>query len=363
MKKISVGGQAVLEGVMMRGPDTVAVAVRRADGEIVVETEPYVSPSKKHRWMGWPLVRGVVNFVQMMSIGMRTLTKSAEMYGEEEEEPTRFEKAVAKATGKQVKDVVPLIGTALGIVMAVGLFFLLPSWLISLFSGFVEGRFALSVIEGVIRISLFLGYVLLISRMKDIQRVFAYHGAEHKAVATYEADMPLTPQNAKVYSRLHPRCGTSFILVVMVMGILIFAILGRGADHVLLRMLSRIALLPVVVSLSYEVLRFLSARENACVRFLRAPGLSLQYLTTREPDEEMLEVAIVALKAALKMEDAAGAAPEDKVAEASTDQLSAAAPAEADEAPKAESKAGNTASVVGSVVEAAIDIVTDVLAP
>jgi len=310
-KKVYIGGQAVMEGVMMKAPDRLGIAVRRAsDGGIETFTKPVEAAASKHKILGWPFVRGVVNFIESLTEGMKTITRSAEMIGDEslQEEPTKFEKWLSKVTGKDVMDIVMFVAVLLAILLAVGLFFVLPSLAGSLLNKLLpESTVLVNLLEGIVRLLIFLGYILAISRMKEIKRVFMYHGAEHKTVYCNEAGEELTPENARKHSRLHPRCGTAFLFLVMIISILI----GSVADEVIyllfgiekLGFLARfgrsLLILPLVTGVSYEVLKGLAhAGDHIIVRALRWPGLMLQHLTTREPDDAMLEVAIASMKAA-----------------------------------------------------------------
>ncbi len=311
MRKPNIGGQAVLEGVMMRSPVTekLAVCVRRTDGTMVLEEKP--APVARSGPASWPFVRGVVNFVRMLTIGMGTLTDSAKMLGEEyEEEPSAFEKWLSKALHIQTDQVVLGAAVVMALLLAVGLFFVLPNLAATLISRWVKVPILVNLVEGVVRITLFLIYLALVSRMEDIRRTFGYHGAEHKVVNCFEADLPLTVENARKMTTRNPRCGTSFILFVMVISILVFTLTGWSGGW-LGRLLIRLALLPVVASLSYELLMLLARYDNACVRLLRAPGLALQKLTTREPDDSMLECALAAFVAVLTPEQRAAQVPAD----------------------------------------------------
>lgn len=289
-KKHSYGGQAVIEGVMMRGPKDVAIAVRRPDNEIVVEHKPLNSVTDKFPFLKWPLFRGVVMLVESLVQGMQALTFSANQQVDEEEEE--------EIGGWQM---FLTIAIALGIGAA--LFVVAPAAL----GRFINARLgnniiALNLIEGTVRISIFLIYIFLISRMKDIQRVFQYHGAEHKTIHAYEAGEELTVSNVQKHITLHPRCGTNFLLIVMVVSIFVFVFLGR--QPLWLRILSKMALMPLVAGISYEFIRFTSKYTHVpFCKLLLAPGLGLQKLTTREPDDQQVEVAIHALKAVLLKED------------------------------------------------------------
>lgn len=296
-RKPSIGGQAVIEGVMMKSPEYMAIGVRKPDGSIQVHVEEAQPPSKKHKILGWPLIRGVVNFVVSLQTGMKTISKAADMLGLEEEEPSRFDKWLKEKLGDKAEKVLMGFAMVLAVVLAVGLFFVLPSLAGSFLRLYVTNMTVVNIAEGLLRILIFLAYIIGIGHMKDIQRVFAYHGAEHKTVHCYEHDEDLTVENAQKFSTMHPRCGTAFLFLIMVISIFVFSIFGWNYNA-LTRVLSRVLLLPLVAGVSYEALRLLAFRDNAFVRIVRAPGLWLQKLTTREPDDSMLEVAIASFKAA-----------------------------------------------------------------
>ena len=309
-KRVDIGGQAVMEGVMMRSPEYVALAVRRPDGSIVVKRDPYVSPAKKHKWMGLPFIRGAVSMVTMLGTGMKTLEESVKMGGQEEEQPTKFELWLAQKLGKGVDKVVMGIAIAMALVLSLGLFVFLPNLIIKLFPDQATGGMLLlkNLCSGLVRTALLIGYMVAVRRVPDMMRVFRYHGAEHKTVYNHEAGTELTPENAKHFSRLHPRCGTSFLLITFILSILFYSVVdvlvlqltgfNLGGNY-LVRVLSRLVLLPCVAGISYEVLKGLAHNENKVCRAMRKPGMALQLLTTAEPDEGMLEVAIVSMKAAL----------------------------------------------------------------
>ena len=289
--RVDIGGQAVMEGVMMKAPDAIAIAVRRPDQSIVVKRREYVSPAKKHKWMGWPFVRGVVNLCSMLAMGMSTLQESTEMLGVLDEEPSKFELWLSKKLGKGVDKIV------MGV--AVGLFFLIPAVFAQWLKGLGMGRVGVNLLSGVLRILILMGYMIFCAFVPDVRRTFQYHGAEHKTVYNHEADLPLTPENADKYTTLHPRCGTSFLLIVFVISILLFTVVGYNGDVFLWRFLSHLALLPVVAGVSYEVLKGLAHSESRLAHALRWPGMQMQRLTTRKPDKGMLEVAIVSMNVAL----------------------------------------------------------------
>ena len=296
----SIGGQAVIEGVMMRGPKEIATAVRKSDGSIVIDKSPVSSVVLKYKLNKIPIVRGVVSFVESLVTGMKCLMFSADPMDIEDEEdykPSKFEKWLDDKFGDRVKDIAIYFSVAVALVFSVCLFMLLPNALATVIKHFTENHVVLNLAEGVIRMAIFLGYLTLVSRMKDIQRVFEYHGAEHKTIATYESGDELTVENARTHSRFHPRCGTSFLLIVMVVSIIVFSCLKWG--HMWQNMLYRLLLLPVVAGISYEMIKIAGRSKNRFVALLTKPGLWLQRITTREPDDSQLEVAIASLKAVL----------------------------------------------------------------
>lgn len=286
-----IGGQAVLEGVMMRGVSTWAVAVRKPDGEIEVTSEPLVSWAKRHRVLRWPVVRGVVALAESLKIGFRALGISANAQLEPEE-------------GKEPEPIGGLtwgLTIAASLVLAIGLFFVAPVSATSLIKDQLGSAVLFWLVEGILRTAIFIGYIVLISRLPDLRRVFEYHGAEHKTISCFEAGDRLAPDRAARYSRLHPRCGTSFLLIVMVLAIFVFAPIGLPAWYWLV--LSRILGIPLIAGLSYEVIKWTGRnRRKRWVRAVMWPGLMLQNLTTREPDHRQLDVAIAALEAVLAVE-------------------------------------------------------------
>lgn len=305
VKKTSIGGQAVIEGVMMRGRQSMATAVRDGEGNIQIESKRLTPPDKKPLIMRLPIIRGIISFFDSLVGGTKTLMRSASVFGDEGE-PSKFEKWLAEKLHVDLMGVVGMVGIVLGLALSVLLFVMLPQWatngLNALFN-FGKTSFLYNLIEGLIRIAIFVCYILLTSLMPDIKRTYMYHGAEHKTITCYEKGLELTPENAKKCRRVHDRCGTTFLFFVMLVSILVFSIANSflkvdGA----LRILLKIALLPVVAGLSYELLRGL-AKTNCFIFFpLKAPGLLLQHITTREPDEQMLEVAIAAFKTVLEMD-------------------------------------------------------------
>ncbi|MPM75716.1 hypothetical protein SDC9_122710 [bioreactor metagenome] len=298
MKRCTIGGQAVLEGVMMKAPDAVAIAVRKPSGEIVTQYTKYDPPSKKHRWMGWPIIRGVVNFVDMIKLGVNTISYSAKVLEIDEEKPSKVDQYVAKKTGKAAEDVMMSFAVVLSLALSIGLFFVLPTLIAKPLTALVKSTVLRNLIEGLIRLAIFIIYVASISLMKDIRRVYMYHGAEHKTIACYENEEELTIENARKYTRLHPRCGTNYMLLVMAISILIFTLFGWNSN-IFIRILIRLAMLPVVAGVAYEVLKLAAKSDNIFARIVRWPGVMLQKLTTREPDDGMLEVAITAFNLAI----------------------------------------------------------------
>ena len=274
MKKCSVGGQAVMEGVMMKAPGGIAMAVRDAKGRIILDYKEYQTKAQKGTFYGLPIVRGVVAFVESLTIGMNTLTRSAELIGDPiDEEPTKFEKWLSEKLGKSVEKVVMGLAVILAVALAVGLFFLLPQFISSLiFRGSAAASATKCLVEGLVRLCIFIGYIFFCASVKDIKRVFMYHGAEHKTIACYEAEDPLTPENAMKHSRLHPRCGTNYLFLVMAVSIVFFAVVGWN-ESFWLRLLSRIVFLPLVAGISYEVLKLAAKYENIFTKIIRAPGM------------------------------------------------------------------------------------------
>ena len=292
MRYSGIGGQAVLEGVMMKNKDTYAVAVRKSDGEIVVEKKEYKSLFGNGAITRWPLVRGVVNFVDSLVLGMSSLSFSSSFF---EEEDTK-ELSEQQAAKKEKQEHVMMGGTiALSIVLAVALFMLLPYWLSTLFSGFGWSDTAIAVVEGVLRVLIFLAYIVGISLMKDIQRVYMYHGAEHTCINCIEHGMDLNVENVRKSSRLHKRCGTSFLFFVIMVSVILFIFIR--VDSPMLRVLVRILLIPVIAGISYELIRLAGRSEGKVIGLLSKPGMLLQKLTTREPDDDMIEVGIASVEA------------------------------------------------------------------
>ena len=303
MSKTYYGGQAVIEGVMMRGRRVYATAVRTPEGEIAVEKKDNETILGKYKLFTYPIFRGISAFLDSLIVGTKILMQSAVLAGEEEteEDPSNFEKKLMDKYGEKLNDYMMYFSVAVSIVIALLLFFMLPVWLGSFFNKYISGPHMLSVIEGLLRIVIFLVYIFLISRMKEIQRVFQYHGAEHKTINCYEAGEALTPENVKKHTRLHKRCGTSFMLIVMVVSMVVFVFVRT--DNIGMRMLSRILLVPFISGVSYEIIKWAGRSDSIFVKLVSAPGMCLQKLTTAEPDEEEIECAIAALVTVLEDEE------------------------------------------------------------
>lgn len=316
--KTMIGGQALIEGIMMRGPEKDAVAVR-VDGEIQVETSPRQVRSKKSI-LSWPLIRGAVNFFDSQVVGVKALLRSADLSPEETEQPSKFDLWLEKKLGNQkFQKAVVGLGVFMGIGLSILLFFLLPMVIVGFFDHWIHNNLVLNLIEGIVRMAIFMTYMLLVSRMNEMKRVFAYHGAEHKTIRCYEAGLPLTVENIRIQTRMHPRCGTSFLLVVMVISILVFSIASSllltlipaladmrgGFLYKLIMIVFKLILLPLVVAITYEINRWAGRHDNWFTRILTAPGMWMQHFTTNEPDDGMIEVAVAALEAVLPEEEGA----------------------------------------------------------
>ncbi len=306
--QINVGGQAVIEGVMMRAPRTMTVAVRAPSGEILLKKDALKLMADRWKFLKWPIIRGTIALFSSLALGLKALNFSANCAMEEAKTGSGVrDQSGGRSTGKPMTDLAVGLTMALSIGLGLALFFYLPLFITQGLKNVMpvtqSSSLMFNMVDGVIRITLFLLYIFAISRMKDIRRVFEYHGAEHKAIYAYESGEALTVDNARKYSTLHPRCGTSFLLIVMVLSILVFSFVPKSAPFYM-KALSRVVLIPVIAGLSYEFTRFSSrAKDNAVVRALVAPGLWLQRLTTREPSDDQLEVAVRALTEALDGED------------------------------------------------------------
>ncbi|MDU4892393.1 MAG: DUF1385 domain-containing protein [Clostridium sp.] len=300
-KKTTVGGQAVIEGVMMRGTKGLATAVRLPNGNIEIKTENSSSYTKKNKILGLPLIRGFVSLIESLIVGIKSLEYSASFFEDEEEEESKFDKWFDKTFKDKGDSILMGISLVLSLTFSVILFFILPTTLASLMKKYVtDNALALNILEGVIRVLIFLTYIVLIGKMKDIYRLYQYHGAEHKTIFCYENGIDLTPENAQKFGRLHPRCGTNFMFLVMVISIIIFSF--TGWESLGQRVVSRILLLPLVSGVTYEIIRWLGKSDSTISKIIAWPGLLLQKITTKEPDEKMLEVAIASLKAAEGLE-------------------------------------------------------------
>lgn len=296
--KTSIGGQAVIEGVMMRGPSDIAIAVRKSDGEIVIDKKSV--KSVKYKILKLPIIRGVFNFFSSLVTGVKSLMFSAEFVdieGDEQEEPSKIDKWLTEKLGDKLKDIAIYFSVAVSLVFSVLLFIMLPAFLTGFIKKLGAGHSIIILAEGVVRIAIFMGYLFLVSKMKDIQRVFEYHGAEHKSIHCYEHGEELTVENVKKYTRLHPRCGTSFLFIVMIISIIVFFFIKSDVWY--LRLVYRLLLLPVVAGISYEIIKLAGRYDTPLTRAVSKPGMWLQYFTTREPDDSQIEVAIVSLKAVI----------------------------------------------------------------
>lgn len=295
--KSKIGGQALIEGVMMKGIYTSAMACRLPDGTIDVETWEEKNGKNAPWYRKTPFIRGTFNFVSSLIDGYRCLMKSADKQmteEESEEEMSKLDKWLNEHLGEKLMGIISVISIVFSLVLCIGLFKFLPMWIVGLLKNVVSSRIVLTIAEGLIKIAIFVGYLAVTSLMKDIRRTYEYHGAEHKTIACYEAGDELTPENVKKYSRFHPRCGTSFIFISLFISIFVFCFITWSSMAA--RMALQIVLLPVIVGISYELIRLAGRYDNAFTRIISAPGLNLQRLTTREPDEKEIEVAIAAIK-------------------------------------------------------------------
>lgn len=306
--KTSVGGQALIEGVMMQGPRGMATAVRKPDGEILTEYHTIKLLRNKNKFFNIPIIRGIVGFVESMVMGYKTLMYSAEVSGMEdfeEEDMNKFERWLNDKMGEKLVNVVTAIGSVLGVVLAFLLFFYVPVLVFNKANEWANGAITdfQGLIEGVMKILIFVIYIAIVSRMKDIKRLFMYHGAEHKSIACYEAGLDLTVENAKKCTRFHPRCGTSFIFVVLIFSIVFYTIIAKifpviAADRILWLIL-KLVFLPIIMGICYEFIRYAGRHDNLFVKIVSAPGLWMQRLTTKEPTDDILEVGIAAIKAVI----------------------------------------------------------------
>ena len=290
-----IGGQAVLEGVMMKNRDKYAVAVRKPNGEIDVEVEEYKGVCGDKKFAKLPFIRGVFAFIDSLILGMKVTTYSASFYEEEDEKPSKTEGKLEKLLGNKADDIMMTFTVILSVIIAVALFMLLPLFLSDLLGKYIRNASVIAIIEGLIRILIFIAYIAGISLMKDIKRLYMYHGAEHKCINCIEKGRPLTVKDVKRSSRQHKRCGTSFLLFVVLVSVIVFFFIR--VDNMALKLVLRIALVPVIAGISYEIIRLAGRSDNIVVRIISVPGLWMQKLTTKEPDEDMIEVAIASVEA------------------------------------------------------------------
>lgn len=292
---VRIGGQAVIEGVMMKNMDRYAVSVRKPNGKIETKVEECVSFAEKHPLFQLPVFRGMANFLESMVIGMKTLNYSASFYEDEEEQTeSRTEQLLEKILGEKAEKIIMGIVLVFSLAISIGLFMILPYIASEALGKLIRNEYVILFMEGIIRIAIFLGYIVLISRMEDIKRVFMYHGAEHKTINCLEAGVPLTPENVDNFSRLHKRCGTSFIFIVMIISMVFFFFIR--VDNIWLRIVLRLLFLPLVAGVSYEFIRLAGSSDHPLVQIFSKPGLALQRLTTKEPDHSMIEVAIASVE-------------------------------------------------------------------
>ncbi|MGM9588980.1 MAG: DUF1385 domain-containing protein [Faecousia sp.] len=317
--KTMIGGQALIEGIMMRGPEKDAIVIRGKEGLTVEVSDRKIFP--KGSYKTWPFFRGIFNFFDSQVIGVKALMRSADLAPEEyQEEPSKFDLWLEKKLGNEkFQQAIIGVAVAMGLGLSILLFFLLPMVIGGFFDNWFVSPVAVNLLEGIIRMIIFMGYMVLISRMGEMKRVFSYHGAEHKTIRCYEARLPLTVENVRIQTRLHPRCGTSFLLVVMVISILVFSVASSGLlalvpaletmrgtfGYRVIMIAFKLLLLPVVVGITYEINRFCGRHDNAFTRALSAPGMWMQNFTTNEPDDSMIEVAIKAVEAVLPQEEGA----------------------------------------------------------
>ena len=299
--RTTIGGQALIEGIMMLGPDKKAIVVRKPDGDLEIKVEPRKAIKDKYPILGWPLIRGVVGFGSSMINGVRALFYSADFYPEDESlgEPSKFDLWLEKKLGNEkATSIIMGLAAVMAVCFSIGLFFLLPTFIAGFFDYFITSPVVHNLIEGVIRIIIFMAYLIAVSRMKDIRRVFSYHGAEHKSIFCYEAGLPLTVENVRLQKRHHPRCGTSFLFVVIIVSILCSSVVFSYVDwtNLWVRMGLHLLLLPLVVGISYEFNRLVGRHDNWLTRLLSRPGMWMQNFTTFEPDDSMIEVGIEALR-------------------------------------------------------------------
>ncbi|MEG1294686.1 MAG: DUF1385 domain-containing protein, partial [Clostridium sp.] len=301
MKYSGIGGQAVIEGIMMMNHDDYAVAVRKPDGEIEVKKDKYVSMTRKSKLLSLPLIRGVFRFADSMIVGMRTLTYSASFFEDDEDEkPSKFEAFLDRVFGEKLESAIMAFVMVLSFILAIGVFMILPLIIADFFRKFIASENVMAILEGVIRIAIFIAYIKLVSHMEDIKRTFMYHGAEHKCINCIEHGHALTVENVRNSSKEHKRCGTSFLLIVMVISILFFMVVR--VDGIWPRIISRVVLIPVIAGVSYEILQLAGRSNSKFMDMVSRPGMWMQALTTKEPDDTMIEVAIAATEAVFDWE-------------------------------------------------------------
>ena len=299
MRKTSIGGEALIEGIMMRGPRSNAAAFRQSDGSITIEKNDYIPLGKRYKLLGLPLVRGVVGIIESLVIGIKALMHSADFIEIEEEEPSKLDLFLERLFGDKMKDLAIFFALIIAIGLGVVLFMLFPNFAAGLINlAGIESKILLNVFEGIVRLATFFTYIVLISKMKDIKRVFEYHGAEHKTIHAYEHEEELTVDNVKKYSTRHPRCGTAFLFLVMAVSIVVFSF--AGWHTIILNILFRLMLIPLVAGISYELLKLAGKSDNSFVKILSYPGVFMQKFTTLEPDDQQIEIAIAALNGVLE---------------------------------------------------------------
>lgn len=302
MKRTYIGGQAVIEGVMMRGKTMYAMAVRDTSGDINIK-ESKVNTKKRNKFLRLPLVRGVVAFVDSMFLGMEIINSSVEMAGLEDldEEPSKFEKYLTEKFGEKLNSIIIGFSVAIALIIGVLLFMLLPTFLASLITPYMNTQtYFIGFIEGIIRLIIFLAYILLMSKNKDVKRIFKYHGAEHKTINAFESELPLTTENVRNSSRFHNRCGTSFLVFIIIITMIFFMVVRT--EVILYRVLSRILFIPLIAGISYEILKWAGSSDSVLVKIISYPGVLFQKITTQEPDDDQIEVAIAAMNSVLKKE-------------------------------------------------------------
>jgi uncharacterized protein YqhQ len=304
MKKnyTAIGGQALIEGVMMRGRKTIAIAVRKPNGEIEIKVEQVKAGGFLSKLGKIPVLRGVVGLISSMTVGIRALTYSAEVFSEADEsiEPSKFDRWIMTRFGDKADSILVGISMVFALVMAFALFGAFPTLTTQFLRGVIKNQLVLTAIEGALKISMFIAYIAIISRMRDIRRVFQYHGAEHKSISCLESGQPLDLEHARHFTTLHPRCGTSFLLIVLVVSILVFSFISW--TNILMRIALKVILLPLIAGMSYEIIKWAGKNDNILVKIVSYPGLMMQKLTTKEPDDQQLEVALAALHKVLELE-------------------------------------------------------------